>query len=201
MVVLTCHFFTMEHSLSRVNFMPEGVVQLIDWLWLDSPCHIPWKLVRQVLPWTSSQTRRNFLKSNSELFKSPRETSNTRPLRKSVAISERVLPQPSLRRRQQHENVLVPWVRFTRVLPTLRLVNIEGARMSYHSFRVKGSTAFFLAPFLPIFLFFPTAMLAEGAEGRRFYSEWERLTRVLWALERSLGLVFTTVAPLSIPSS
>ena len=52
---------------------------------------IPWKLVRQVLPWTSSQTRRNFLKSNSELFKSPRETSNTRPLRKSEEISEQEL--------------------------------------------------------------------------------------------------------------
>lgn len=35
---------------------------------------------------------------------------------------------------------LVPLVRVTRVLPGLRTLNTDGALMSYHSLRVKGST-------------------------------------------------------------
>lgn len=35
---------------------------------------------------------------------------------------------------------MVPWVRVTRVLPTLRTENMVGALMSYQSFLVKGST-------------------------------------------------------------
>lgn len=34
---------------------------------------------------------------------------------------------------------LVPWVLVTRVLPTLRTVNMVGALMSYQSFLAKGS--------------------------------------------------------------
>jgi hypothetical protein len=47
----------------------------------------------------------------------------------------------------------------TRVLPTLRTANMEGALMSYQSFLLKGSTIFFLPPFFPLLirLFLPTA--------------------------------------------
>ena len=44
---------------------------------------------------------------------------------------------------------LVPFVRVMRVLPQLRLRNMLGALISYHSLRVKGSMIFFLDPFLP----------------------------------------------------
>merc|ERR1719445_1844310 len=124
--IRVCHFFTMDLSLSVVRF-------------------IPWKFVRQFLPWTSSQISLNFLKDLSASFsfcKSARETSYTLPFRPSLAI-------------------LVPWVLFTKVLPTWRTLNTEGALMSYQSFLVKGSTIFFLAPFFPpIFnpLFLPTAI-------------------------------------------
>ena len=47
------------------------------------------------------------------------------------------------------EAILVPWVRLTNVFPTSLTLKMEGALMSYQSFRVKGSTIFFLAPFLP----------------------------------------------------
>src|SRR6185437_11345658 len=63
-------------------------------------------------------------------------------------------------------------VRVTGVLPAMRLTNMEGALMSYHSLREKGSAAFFfvdLPPFLPNFLFFPTATAERrrgGEEGR-----------------------------------
>merc|ERR1719445_3001349 len=93
---------------------------------------MPWKLVRQFLPWTSSHTSLNFLNDLSASFsfcRSARETSETRPLRPSEAI-------------------LVPAVLFTKVLPTWRTLKREGALMSYQSFLVKGSTTFFLAPFL-----------------------------------------------------
>ena len=54
--------------------------------------------------------------------------------------------------------ILRPCERFTIVLPTLRFSKKTGALMSYHSLRVKGSTARFLLP-LPLesFLFLPTA--------------------------------------------
>lgn len=72
---------------------------------------------------------------------------------------------------------LVPCVRVTRVLPTLRTANMEGALMSYQSFLEKGSTIFFLPPFLPLLmrLFLPAAgqqtnsvrVCAEREAGRR----------------------------------
>jgi hypothetical protein len=54
-------------------------------------------------------------------------------------------------------------------LPTCLTVNMEGALMSYHSFLRKGSTAFFLPPFLPLEmrLFLPTAMVTEGVLATR----------------------------------
>lgn len=39
-----------------------------------------------------------------------------------------------------HVNLLVPWVRVTKVLPRLRMLNIAGALTSYQSFLEKGST-------------------------------------------------------------
>jgi hypothetical protein len=48
------------------------------------------------------------------------------------------------------ERTLVPCVRVTRVLPTVRTANMEGALTSYQSFLLKGSTAFFLPPFFPL---------------------------------------------------
>lgn len=47
------------------------------------------------------------------------------------------------------EAILVPWVRLTNVFPTSLTLKMEGALMSYQSFRVKGSMIFFFAPFLP----------------------------------------------------
>lgn len=40
----------------------------------------------------------------------------------------------------KNENLLVPCVRFTRVLPICRVANIDGAFTSYQSFLVNGST-------------------------------------------------------------
>lgn len=65
----TCHFLTMEHILSRVRSMP-------------------WKLVRQFLPCTSSVTSLNLRKATSSFCRSARLTSNTRPFRPSEAISK-----------------------------------------------------------------------------------------------------------------
>ena len=50
---------------------------------------IPWKLVRQFLPWTSSQISLNLRKDLSASFsfcRSAKETSKTRPFRPSEAI-------------------------------------------------------------------------------------------------------------------
>jgi hypothetical protein len=59
----TCHFLTRERSLSEVK-------------------SIPWKLVRQFLPWISSTLNLTLRKArSSSLVRSPRETSTTRPLR------------------------------------------------------------------------------------------------------------------------
>merc|ERR1711865_295841 len=92
-----CHLRTSERSLSVVKDMPQ-------------------KLVRQFLPWTSSTRRRILRKASSSLLlRSPRETSNTRPLSPSEAI-------------------LVPAVLVTRVLPTAVLVKRAGAFTSYQSF-------------------------------------------------------------------
>lgn len=57
----------MEHILSRVRSMP-------------------WKLVRQFLPCTSSVTSLNLRKATSSFCRSARLTSNTRPFRPSEAI-------------------------------------------------------------------------------------------------------------------
>ena len=65
---LTCHFLTSDLSLSVVMSMP-------------------WKLVRQFLPWTSSTMSLNFLKATSSFCRSASDASNTRPLRPSEAIS------------------------------------------------------------------------------------------------------------------
>lgn len=94
---------------------------------------MPWKLVRTLRPCTSSAMSLNLrkdLSASPSFCKSAKETSNTRPFKPSEAI-------------------FVPCVRFTNVLPTCRLVNIDGALMSYQSLRVNGSTIFFLLPFLP----------------------------------------------------
>lgn len=71
---------------------------------------------------------------------------------------------------QGEGDALWPVVLVTGVLPGTRWENMPGARMSYHSLRVKGSTGFFLPaifPFFPSFLFLPTAILAlrEREEG------------------------------------
>lgn len=66
-VPITCHFLTMEHILSRVRSMP-------------------WKLVRQFFPWTSSVMSLNLRKATSSFCRSARLTSNTRPFRPSEAI-------------------------------------------------------------------------------------------------------------------
>ena len=72
---------------------------------------------------------------------------------------------------------MVPVVRVTSVLPTLRLVNMLGAFTSYQSFLEKGSTAFFLPPFLPLLmrLFFPTCRQAETELSRWCQTEQESL--------------------------
>ena len=67
--MLTCHFFTIDRSLSVVRF-------------------IPWKLVRTLRLWTSSAISLNFLNAISSFCKSAREHSNTRPFNPSEAISD-----------------------------------------------------------------------------------------------------------------
>merc|ERR1712027_92052 len=106
---------------------------------------IPLNCVRQFFPCTSSATSLNFLydlSASVSFCKSAKDTSYTRPFKPSEAN-------------------LVPWVRLTKVLPTSRTLKTDGALMSYQSLRVKGSTTFFLTPFLPVFarpLFLPTAI-------------------------------------------
>merc|ERR1719414_2290485 len=88
---------------------------------------------------------------SSSLLRSARLTSRTRPFSCSLAI-------------------LVPCVLVQRVLPQLRMANMLGALMSYHSFLRNGSPAFFLPPFLPPFvrrLFLPTA-IAPSQLARHF---------------------------------
>lgn len=67
-LILTCHFLTIEHILSRVRSMP-------------------WKFVRQFFPWTSSVISLNLRKATSSFCRSARLTSNTRPFSPSEAIS------------------------------------------------------------------------------------------------------------------
>ncbi len=64
-------------------------------------------------------------------------------------------------------HLLRPMVRLTRVLPGVRFSKKEGALMSNQSLRVKGSTTFFLSPFLPLErrLFLPVE--GRGVEGIR----------------------------------
>merc|ERR550532_3920323 len=86
-----------------------------------------------------------FLKDwSSSLLRSARFTSRTRPFSCSLAI-------------------LVPCVLVQRVFPQLRIENMLGALMSYHSFLRNGSPAFFLPPFVRR-LFLPTAIAAAGAD-------------------------------------
>merc|ERR1719216_392027 len=80
---------------------------------------------------------------SSSLLRSARFTSRTRPFSCSLAI----LVQS--------------------VFPQLRIENMLGALMSYHSFLRKGSPAFFLPPFFPPFvrrLFLPTAIATRVSE-------------------------------------
>ena len=67
--ILTCHFFTIDLSLSVVRFMP-------------------WKLVSTLRPWTSSAINLNFLKAISSFWRSAKEHSNTRPFNPSDAIPD-----------------------------------------------------------------------------------------------------------------
>lgn len=116
---------------------------------------MPWKLVKQWVPWTSSQTNLNLRNERSASFsfcKSANETSYTRCFKPSDAI-------------------FVPCVRLTNVFPTWRWANIFGALISYQSLRENGSITFFLEPFLPPLLrplFFPTAMLIDRKWKRQF---------------------------------
>ena len=113
--IMACHFLTiLEHSLSQVWSMP-------------------WKLVRQFLPWTSSVISLDFLNATSLFCRSARLTLKTRPLRPSDAI-------------------LIPWVFLTSVFPMFHILNIAGTFTSYQSFIENGLTAFFLATFLPLFV-------------------------------------------------
>lgn len=99
---------------------------------LSEVISIPWKLVRQFFPEISSHRSLILRKawSSASLLRSANETSKTRPLRASLAFFK-------------------PWVRLTKVLPMLRTSKTEGALTSYQSLREKGSTIFFLRPFLP----------------------------------------------------
>lgn len=139
----------MEHILSRVRSMP-------------------WKLVRQFLPWTSSVMSLNLRNATSSFCRSARLTSNTRPFRPSEAIPirhkvvcqdwdsfsvylEMSLITSTLYAYSQQwvclhapdrfwVYLLVPWVLVTKVLPRLRMLNMAGALTSYQSFLEKGST-------------------------------------------------------------
>ena len=112
--IMVCHFLTMEHILSRVR-------------------SIPWKLVRQFLPWTSTIINLNFLNAISSFCRSTRLTSKTQPLRPS-------------------DGILVPWVLVTSVFPIFLILNLAGAFRSYQYFLENGSTTFFMVAFLPPFL-------------------------------------------------
>lgn len=69
----TCHFLTMERSLSVVMSMP-------------------WKLVSTLRPWTSSDTSLNLRNATSSFCRSARDTSKTRPFSASDAISAKTTP-------------------------------------------------------------------------------------------------------------
>jgi len=129
--ISVCHFFTIDRSLSVVRF-------------------IPWKLVSTLCPWTSSEMSLNFRKDLSaslSLCKSANDTSNTRPFNPSEAISiqstrqtwDEIRDDTQFKSTYVNNYLLVPWVRFTKVFPTCRVLKIDGAFTSYQSFRVKGS--------------------------------------------------------------
>ena len=96
----------------------------------------------------------NFLKDLSascSFCRSARDTSYTRPLRPSEAMLEyRTMKIGHLKTQLVISAYRVPCVLLTRVFPTSLTLKMEGALMSYQSLRVKGSTIFFLAPFLPV---------------------------------------------------
>lgn len=102
--MVVCFFLIIDRSLSVVMSMP-------------------WKFVKQTFPCTSSTTNLNFLNASSLAFKSPKEISNTRPLRPSEAISynERIsiykLSFSKIRKKIVTIVILVPVVRVTGVLP------------------------------------------------------------------------------------
>ncbi len=120
--LFTCFFLIIDLSLSVVM-------------------SIPWKLVKHILPCVSSMMSLNFLNDSSFSFKSPSDTSNTRPLRPSDAISIFKL----IEIKQQKKNnfyffycLLVPVVLVTQVLPIWRVLNWAGALTSYQSFFENG---------------------------------------------------------------
>ena len=118
--IVVCLFLIIERNLSVVK-------------------SIPWKFVKQTLPWVSSMINLNFLNESSLAFKSPNETSKTRPLRPSEAISYK----KKLRLKTNNYFLimwilLVPAVRLTGVLPICLVVNWAGAFTSYHSFLANG---------------------------------------------------------------
>lgn len=74
-------------------------------------------------------------------------------------------------------STLVPVVRVTKVLPTLRWVNMLGAFTSYQSFLAKASWAFFFPPFFPLLirLFLPTCrFIGQSSEGFRSCDQTSR---------------------------
>jgi len=85
-------------------------------------------------------------------------TSSRRPRRRA-----RVYVAGKPPRRALPSRTFVPADLVTRVLPTCFTENMEGALMLYHSFLRKGSSCFFLLPFLPLDmrLFLPTAILND----------------------------------------
>ena len=103
--IVDCFFLIIERNLSVVKSMP-------------------WKFVKQILPCVSSMMSLNFLKESSFSFKSPRETSNTRPLRPSEAISNfserNIIYIKIIFGSREYFKIysLVPVVRVTGVFPT-----------------------------------------------------------------------------------
>ena len=144
-----CHFLTIERSLSVVR-------------------SIPWKLVKTLRPYikqrisqfNSSVTLVGII-TNLDIFRDETEFSErTLCVRFALKICKGNFEHTSLQAfrgdtciniqmkdQTQHwhmdcvqfNNLRVPCVLFTSVLPTWRLANIDGAFTSYQSLRVKGS--------------------------------------------------------------
>jgi len=77
--------------------------------------------------------------------------------------------------------ILVPAVLVMMVLPHSLTLKMEGARSLYHSFLEKGSTAFFLPPFLDLVrrLFFPCCQREREIASERKWSDQDFLHGVL----------------------